>query len=121
MLASFSTHKLMKTLLCIVAGVFTSNLIAQQKFINVPSGEATGTGKLFFQQQFNFCYLIQSNTTLDVGVGSGIEIGVNILGLDFNDRILTFFSNESNHIDPYYPLVTFNSLKTLKLNKHISI
>lgn len=55
---------------------------SQQNFINVPSVEVTKKHKLFFQQQFNFSQLVQSNSTIDYGLGNGFEIGVTILGLN---------------------------------------
>ena len=57
---------------------------SQQNFINVPSGDVTSCKKVFFQEQLNFNESIQSNTTIDLGIGKGFELGVNILGLDFD-------------------------------------
>jgi len=47
---------------------------SQQNFINVPSSEATKKHKLFFQQQLNFNELIQSNTTIDYGLGKDLKL-----------------------------------------------
>lgn len=67
--------------------IFTKlGAVAQQNFINVPSSEATIKNKVFFQQQLNFNELIQSNSTLDFGLGKGFEVGANILGLNFSDK-----------------------------------
>ena len=53
---------------------------AQQNLFNVPSGQITRPGEVFAQQQFNLSYPIgTSNTTLDVGLGRGWEVGVNFL------------------------------------------
>ena len=57
----------------------TNFLMAQQNFINVPSGEVTQARKFFVQEQLNFNEIIQSNTTVDYGLGHGFEIGINIL------------------------------------------
>lgn len=55
---------------------------AQQNLFNVPSGQITKRGELFFQQQFNFAGGVgTSNTTVDVGVGRGWEVGFNFLDL----------------------------------------
>lgn len=103
--------------------LFLSCLLAhsQQNFINVPSSEATVKHKLFFQQQFNFNELIQSNTTLDFGLGKGFEIGANILGLNFSEKNKSFIENDTNDIDPYNPLIMINGLKQFELSKNISI
>ena len=102
--------------------VFLSSIsLAQQNFINVPSSEATKKNGLFFQQQLNFNEIIQSNTTLDFGLGKGFEIGANVLGLNFSDKNKSFITNDSNDVDPYNPLVILNGLKQFELSKHISI
>ncbi|HRG01469.1 MAG TPA: hypothetical protein PKZ75_10155 [Bacteroidia bacterium] len=96
-------------------------LQSQQNFINVPSSEATTKHKLFFQQQINFNEIIQSNTTLDFGLGKGFEIGANVLGLNFSEKNKSFIKNDTNDIDPYNPLVMLNGLKQFELSENISI
>lgn len=96
-------------------------LISQQNFINVPSSEATSKHKLFFQQQLNFNEIIQSNTTLDVGLGKGFEFGVNVLGLNFSEKNKSFIQNDTNDVDPYNPLIMINGLKQFELSENISI
>ncbi len=94
---------------------------AQQNFINVPSSEVTTKHKLFFQQQLNFNELIQSNSTLDFGLGKGFEIGANVLGLNFSDKNKSFIKNDTNDKDPYNPLVVINGLKQFELTENFSI
>lgn len=94
--------------------------MAQQNFINVPSGEVTQPKKFFFQEQLNFNEIIQSNTTVDYGLGKGFEIGVNILGLDYVQKSNSFFLNDTNDRDPYDPLLTVNGLKQIELSEKIS-
>lgn len=94
---------------------------AQQNFINVPSGEVTKEKKFFFQQQLNFNEIIQSNTTLDYGLGRGFEVGINILGLDYVQRSKSIFLNDTNDRDPYDPLVTINGLKQIELSERTSL
>jgi hypothetical protein len=94
---------------------------AQQNFINVPSGEATTKHRLFFQQQLNFNNIFQSNSTLDVGLGKGFELGANVLGLNFSDKKGSFLNNDSTDDDPYNPLVLINALKQFELSQHASI
>ena len=96
-------------------------LMSQQNFINVPSSEATTKHKLFFQQQINFNEIIQSNTTIDVGLGEGLEVGMNVLGLNFSEKNKSFIQNDTNDIDPYNPLVMLNGLKQFEITEHMSI
>ncbi|MEI8137113.1 MAG: hypothetical protein WCH21_07310 [Bacteroidota bacterium] len=98
---------------------FYSN--AQQNFINVPSAEVTIKNKVFFQQQLNFNELMQSNSTLDFGLGRGFEIGANVLGLNFNNKQKSFLNNDTTETDPYNPLVLINALKQFELSNHASI
>ncbi len=50
----------------------------------MPSCEKTPKGKWFFQQQTNVNHLqIQSNTTLDYGLGHNFELGLNVFGLNY--------------------------------------
>lgn len=94
---------------------------SQQNFINVPSGDVTSCKKVFFQEQLNFNESIQSNTTIDLGIGKGFELGVNILGLDFDLKQKALIVNNSNDVDPYNPLIGINGLKRFNINKYFSV
>lgn len=100
---------------------FTNSASGQQNFINVPSSEVTKSKGLFFQQQLNFNQLIQSNTTLDYGLGKGFEIGVNLLGLNFSENSRAFIKNDTGNVDPYNPLLMLNGLREFQLNERYSI
>lgn len=57
--------------------------LAQQNLFNVPNGQITKPGEMFFQQQFNFTRPNgTSNTTFDFGLGNGWEVGFNFLDLE---------------------------------------
>ena len=99
-------------------GVF---LFSQQNFINVPSSEVTKKHKLFFQQQVNVNEQIQSNTTLDFGLGKGFEIGANVLGLNFSTNKNSFIKNDSSDKDPYNPLIMLNALKHFEISETVSL
>ena len=115
-------HLSLRKVFIIVSIVFQSILaFSQQNFINVPSSEVTTKHKLFFQQQLNFNELIQSNSTLDYGLGKGFEIGANVLGLNFNQKQKSFLNNDTTDTDPYNPLLMLNGLKQFELNEHISV
>ena len=51
---------------------------AQQSMWNVPSGTGTTRGGFFFQEQINASQTGESNLTASVGVGYGVELGVNL-------------------------------------------
>ena len=57
---------------------------AQQNLFNVPSADITEKDQFFFQQQFNVFIgpLGTSNTTLDYGLGNGLEVGINLFNVD---------------------------------------
>ncbi len=65
--------------------------------------------------------MIQSNSSLDFGLGKGFEIGANVLGLNFSDRRKSFLNNDTTDTDPYNPLVAINGLKQFKLSERRSI
>lgn len=95
--------------------------LGQQNFFNVPSSEITPKGKLFFQEQLNVAERHQqSSTTVDLGLGRGLEVGVNCNGLTiledreahpvFNDTIL-----------PYNPFILANAQKRFELGEEMAI
>lgn len=103
---------------CLFQGIL---LLAQQNFINVPSSEVTKKNKLFFQQQINFNEQIQSNTTLDFGLGKGFEIGINVLGVNFDNKLKSVIKNDTTDTDPYNPLIMLNGLKHVELSENVVI
>ncbi len=92
--------------------------IAQQNFINVPSGVVTEKGNVFFQQQVNVNQLFQSNATAEIGLGRNTEVGLNLLGLNFTQKGFHPSNNDTNALDPYNPLLLMNACKGLRINKN---
>jgi hypothetical protein len=111
----------MKQLLLFLLLITSISVKAQQNFINVPSSEVTTKGKLFFQQQVNFNEFIISNTTLDLGLGKGYEIGFNILGLSYDRKTSHFFENDTSDVEPFNPLVMINGIKQFNINHRLSM
>lgn len=103
-----------------LAGVFLCQFAAaQQNLFNVPNGEITDVGELFWQQQFNFSSDIgTSNTTIDFGVGHGWEVGINLLDLHMYDTIDTSPATDQQQVDPD---VLFNAQKGFELTEHWKI
>lgn len=122
----FGRRKLTSKWCCVVT-ITTFILIptlcirAQQNFINVPSGEVTLAHRWFFQQQINANQLLQSNTTIDYGLGRNWEIGMNVLGLNIRSNNFNLIENDSNDIDPYNPLLLLNALKRIPLNERLAL
>lgn len=74
---------------------------AQQNLFNVPSGQITRPGELFFQQQLNLSRpLGTSNTTLDVGLGHGWEAGINLLDVVVYDHGAGDGSDAQTQVNP---------------------
>jgi hypothetical protein len=70
----------------VAVAVTQDRAAAQQNLFNVPSGNITEKGHLFFQQQFNFSTAVgSSNTTVDFGLGNKFEFGFNALDINFYD------------------------------------
>lgn len=116
LMSFFKRYILVLLLLC-----HLSNGFSQQNFINVPSSEITTKNKVFFQQQININELIQSNTTLDYGLGRNFEVGINILGLNYSGKMASFLQNDSTDRDPFNPLVLINGLKKIELYPNTSV
>lgn len=98
-----------------------SVLFGQQNFINVPSGEVTEKRGVFFQQQFNVSNLLQSNTTLDYGLGHNWEAGFNVLGLNIKSNHFTVIQNDTDDVDPYNPLIMVNALKRFEISHRFTV
>lgn len=52
--------------------------LAQQSMFNVPAGTGTVRGGFFFQEQLNLSQTGESNLSTAVGVGGGLELGLNL-------------------------------------------
>ena len=80
--------KIIITFLFILTSITT---YAQQNYFNVPSSDITEKNKVFFQHQINISTdVIQNNTTFDFGLGNNYEIGINIIGLNFENKKCIF-------------------------------
>jgi len=61
---------------------------AQQSLWNVPSGTGTARGGFFFQEQLNLSRSGESNLTTAIGVGKGLELGLNLFHMHlYGDRV----------------------------------
>lgn len=105
-------------------GLTPSIVLGQQNLFNVPSSDITEPGEIFFQQQFNVLPdLLQVNTTLCYGLGRNMEIGINVIGLNFNTKSSSPFviSNGDISNSPVYPFYTINLQKAFVLNRTLRL
>lgn len=96
-------------------------LHAQQNFFNVPSADITPKGKVFFQEQFNIAaHHQQSSTTIDLGLGHGLEAGLNCNGLTvLEDRTAHPVFNDT--ILPYNPFLLANAQERIELGADLAL
>ena len=106
-----------KNLLVFVACLSCNLIQAQQNFFNVPSSEITEKNKAFFQQQFNFFSTTSaSNTTFSYGIGHHTEIGLNLLGITYDNAQRTFIKSTINE-QPVFPSFGCNAQTRLMETK----
>jgi hypothetical protein len=72
----------MRKIIIFVGNVFVTNQInAQQNLFNIPSGDITPKGKLFYQHQINtYSDKFESKGHLVYGVGKNWDVGLNLVG-----------------------------------------
>ncbi len=94
-------------------------LRAQQNLFNVPSGDITEKGHLFFQHQINANDLFQNNSTLSYGLGKKAEIGLNLYGLDVQKKMnkWTLINNQNNYEQPLNPQLLMNFQKAFEISE----
>ncbi len=101
--------------------VISADLAAQQNFFNVPSSEITELGKIFLQQQFNLYRTTSvSNTTFCYGLGHDFEIGVNLLGITYDNSAGSFVSSADGE-EPVFPSFGINAQKQVEISDHYQI
>lgn len=94
---------------------------AQQSYFNVPSSDITEKNKIFIQHQINFTSnIIQNNTTFDLGLGNNYEIGINVIGINFEKQKNTY-SYFTSSTSPYSPFLMINAQKKILFNKEFSL
>ena len=91
----------------------------QQNFFNVPSSDITPKHAFFGQQQLNLAASsIQSSTTMCYGLGLDFEVGINVIGInyDFKNQFTTNTTTQ-----PYAPMYACNAQKKVKLSEQLSV
>ena len=92
----------------------------QQNLFNIPSGDITPKGKLFYQHQLNFYGWddLETKSHVVYGFGKGWDAGLNFvdLPLRLNTRSVVAFNDDSNR-KPLYPLLMATVQKGWTTNK----
>lgn len=96
-------------------------LWAQQNLFNIPSGDVTPKGKVFYQHQLNFYSVneFESKSHLVLGFGKGWDAGLNLVDVPFQmdaNPVLSF--NDNSNRKPLYPLLMFTLQKQFQLSQH---
>jgi hypothetical protein len=97
--------------------------LGQQNLFNIPSGDITVEGKVFYQHQLNFYSFTEfdSKSHLVFGLGKGWDVGVNLVDVPF--RLVrdstTIRFNDSLGKKPLYPLIMGTIQKQVKLNEKL--
>jgi hypothetical protein len=106
---------------------FTNLVSAQQNLFNIASGDITPKNKFFFQHQTNFytnkLQYIESKNHLVYGLGSGWEIGMNVINIkmDYTRQNGDFFiTNDTNHTQPMKPIAVLTAQKMWKIGDKFS-
>ncbi|AYA38705.1 hypothetical protein D3Y59_17600 [Hymenobacter oligotrophus] len=79
---------------------------AQQNLFNIPAGDLTPRGKVFFQHQTNVydLHTFESKNHFVYGLGSGFEVGLNAVNIKFNLARRNAPLTLRDGRDPNYPL-----------------
>ena len=98
---------------------------AQQNLFNIPAGDLTPRGKVFFQHQTNLYGrgYFESKNHLVYGLGNGWEVGANVINLQMNFRRRGndwLGLNRDDRSIPLAPLVKLTGQKFFFLSERIS-
>lgn len=96
---------------------------AQQNLFNVPSGDITNDGKFFYQHQFNlYPQKLESKAHLVYGLGSGWDVGMNLVGkgVYFSPEWRASY-NSNTQFGSVYPNLLATAQKQFKLSEHIDL
>ena len=112
-----------RLLLLLLLLLLTTAAQAQQNLFNIPSGDLTPVGKVFYQHQTNVYAPreLESKNHFVYGLGRGWEAGLNVdnLKLDFRNRGDVFAVNRHDPTRPLKPLVQLTGQKFFVLSPRL--
>ena len=104
-------------LLLLLLGLLPRAAQAQQNLFNIPAGDLTPRGKVFYQHQTNVYGPrdLESKNHFVYGLGRGWEAGLNVVNIkmDFRNRGDVFLVNRHDPSRPLKPLVQLTGQKFL--------
>jgi hypothetical protein len=113
-----------KIYIVILVSLFWDNIYAQQNLFNIPSGDVTPKGKVFYQHQINgYSNKFESKGHFVYGLGNKWDVGVNLVGTGayFNPTWKPIYNSDFSENKALSPTVMATLQKQLILDKHWSL
>lgn len=112
----------MKQIAFIILFIFITSvtLKAQQNLFNIPSGDITPKGKVFYQHQFNtYNNKLESKGHFVYGLGKGWDIGANLVGTGayFNPDWKPIYNNDFSRGQALTPTVMATLQKQFSISE----
>lgn len=106
------------TIICVLASI--EPLFSQQNLFNIPSGDITPKGKMFYQHQFNiYTRKLESKAHFVYGLGKGWDAGVNLVGKGFYfTPVWRSMHNSDPNKGALYPVLLLTLQKSISLGDH---
>jgi hypothetical protein len=105
--------------------LYFNAVFGQQNLFNIPSGDITPENNFFYQHQFNFYefYKFESKSHFVWGLGSGFDVGINVINkkFDLSKRKGYFVQNEYINGSALSPLALLTLQKQFKINQNIKL
>jgi hypothetical protein len=107
----------MLKILAFLTVFFAQEVLAQQNFFNIPSGQMTPESKFFYQHQFNIysSQKISSKQHLVYGLPNDFEAGINFLNYD------VFGNAEKQENAPSSNILAMSFQKSFGLSRNLSM
>jgi hypothetical protein len=115
----------MKKILVIALGIsmMSKMCFAQQNLFNIPSGDITPKGKIFYQHQINvYTNKFESKGHFVYGLGKQFDAGVNIVGTGayFKPEFKPMYNSDFSEGAALSPTVMLTLQKQFVINEHIT-
>jgi hypothetical protein len=97
---------------------------AQQNLFNIPSGDITPKGKIFYQHQLNgYNNKFESKGHFVYGLGNKYDVGLNLVGMGayFNPTWRPVYNSDFSEKKALSPTLMATLQKQILLNKHWSL
>jgi hypothetical protein len=108
----------MKKIIAFLFVAFFNKTFGQQNLFNIPSGDITKEGEIFYQHQFNvYPEKLESKGHFVYGIGNGWDAGINLVGkgIYFSEEWRLAYNNNSK-FGSLYPNLMGTIQKQFKIN-----